>query len=283
MILLALGLIVRLSYLKVYTKNNYYERALELWTRSAPVSGRRGNIYDRNGKLIVGNELAPTIIAIPKQVKNIEEASSKIARILECDKNKIKNHLTKKVSVEILRPEGHKISIEKALEIAKLNIEGIYIVSDTKRSCPYSHYLAQVIGICGIDNQGITGIEYIYNDYLQGNDGAIKIFTDAHGNLINDLTSYYENATKGLDIYLTIDLDLQITLERILDNAMARYQADEIIALMMHPKTGEILAMASRPTFNPANYQDYDQKLYNQNMFHIFGDLNIVQLIMETS
>lgn len=266
MLLLAFLLIVRLTYLKVYTKEDYYERALELWTRSAPVEARRGNIYDRNGKLIVGSELAPTIVAIPKQIKNIEETSKILANILECNPSDIKNHLTKNVSVEIIKPEGRKISVEKAIKIAKESIDGIYIVSDTKRTYPYGHYLSQVIGICGIDNQGITGIEYIYEDYLKGSSGAVKIFTDAHGNLIDDLTGYYEEATSGNDIYLTIDLDLQITLERILDNAVARYNADEIIAIMMDPDTSEILAMASRPTYNPANYQDYDQSLYNQNL-----------------
>lgn len=266
MTIFSIVLIIRLTYLKVYTKDNYYERALDLWTRSAPVEGRRGNIYDRNGKLIVGSELAPTVVVIPKQIKNVDETSIKLAKILECDKKEVKKHLTKKVSVEILKPIGQKISVAKAMEIASLRIEGVYLVSDTKRNYPYGHYLAQVIGICGIDNQGITGIEYIYDDYLKGQKGAVKIFTDAHGNLIEDLTGYYQNATSGMDIYLTIDLDLQITLERILDNAVARYNADEIIALMMHPKTGEILAMASRPTFNPANYQDYDQSLYNQNL-----------------
>ncbi len=266
MILLSVTLVARLVYLKVYTKNNYYERALELWTRSAPVEYRRGNIYDRNGKLIVGSTLAPTVVVIPKQIKNVEEVSQKLAKILECDKSIIKKHLTKKVSVEILKPVGQKISVEKAMQIAELRIEGVYLVSDTKRSYPYNHYLAQVIGICGIDNQGITGIEYIYDDYLKGQKGAVKIFTDAHGNLIEDLTGYYDSATSGVDIYLTIDLDLQITLERIMDNAVAKYNADEIIGIMMHPKTGEILAMASRPTFNPANYQNYDPALYNQNL-----------------
>ena len=266
MLVLTIILVIRLTYLKVYTKNEYYERALDLWTRSAPVEGRRGNIYDRNGKIIVGSELAPTIVVIPKQIKDIDETAENLARVLECDIESIKKHLTKKVSVEILKPEGQKISIDKALKIAKLSIDGVYIVSDTKRTYPYDHYLSQVIGICGSDNQGITGIEYIYDAYLQGQKGAVKIYTDAHGNLIDDLTGYYESATTGLDIYLTIDLDLQITLERILDNAVARYQAEEIIALMMNPKTGEVLAMASRPTFNPENYQDYDQSLYNQNL-----------------
>ena len=266
MLLLTGILIVRLTYLKVYTKEDYYERALELWTRSAPVEARRGNIYDRNGKLIVGSELAPTIIAIPKQIKDIEDVSNKLAKILKCPIDNIRKHLTRKVSVEIIKPEGQKINIEQALAVAKENFEGIYLVSDTKRTYPYNHYLSQVIGICGIDNQGITGIEYIYDEYLKGNSGAVKIYTDAHGNLIDDLTGYYEEATAGHDLYLTIDLDLQITLERILDNAVARYSADEIIAIMMHPKTGEVLAMASRPTFDPKNYQNYDQSLYNQNL-----------------
>ena len=266
MLLSSIVILLRLTYLKAYTKDDYYERALELWTRSAPVEGRRGNIYDRNGKLIVGSELAPSIIVIPKQIKNVDYAANKLSEILECDKAQIKKHLTKKVSVEEIKPEGKKIDINKALEIAKEGLEGVYIVSDTKRSYPYGHYLSQVIGICGVDNQGITGIEYIYDDYLKGNSGAVKIFTDAHGNLIEDLTGYYDGATSGVDIYLTVDLDLQITLERVLDNAMARYNADEVFAIMMNPKTSEILAMASRPTFDPSRYQEFDQSLYNQNL-----------------
>ena len=188
MLLSSIVILLRLTYLKAYTKDDYYERALELWTRSAPVEGRRGNIYDRNGKLIVGSELAPSIIVIPKQIKNVDYAANKLSEILECDKAQIKKHLTKRVSVEEIKPEGKKIDINKALEIAKEGLEGVYIVSDTKRSYPYGHYLSQVIGICGVDNQGITGIEYIYDDYLKGNSGAVKIFTDAHGNLIEDLT-----------------------------------------------------------------------------------------------
>ena len=266
MFICSLVILLRLTYLKTYTKDDYYERALELWTRSAPVEGRRGNIYDRNGRLIVGSELAPSIVVIPKQIKNIEYTSKKLSEILECDETKIKKHLTKKVSVEEIKPEGEKINIDKALKIAEARLEGVYIVSDTKRNYPYGHYLSQVIGICGVDNQGITGIEYIYDDYLKGDSGAVKIFTDAHGNLIKDLTGYYDSASSGVDIYLTIDLDLQITLERVLDNAMARYNADEVLAIMMNPKTSEILAMASRPTFDPSKYQEYDQSLYNQNL-----------------
>lgn len=259
-------LFFRLGWVKVTSGAAIYERALEQWLRRAPVEARRGNIYDRNGKLIVGSELAPSVVAIPKQVKDVDNTAKVLADILNVKPSLIKSHLQKNVSVEILKPEGRKITIEQAERIAKSRLDGIYLVGDTVRSYPYQHYLAQVIGITGIDNQGITGLEYIYDDYLRGQSGAVNVFTDAHGNVIPNLSGNYYSPTAGFDLYLTIDLDIQISLERVLDNAMARYNPDEIIALVMDPMTSEILAMASRPTFNPSRYQDYDQAIYNRNL-----------------
>ena len=122
------------------------------------------------------------------------------------------------------------------------------------------------MGITGIDNQGITGIENIYDQNLKGDFGALQIFTDAHGEVIPDLSTIYQNAKSGNDVYLTVDLDLQLTLERVLSNAMERYSPNEVSGIIINPKTSEILAMASMPTFNPSNYQDYDSKLYNRNI-----------------
>lgn len=260
------ALLIRLSYVKVAYSAEYYYRALDLWTRTAPVEGRRGNIYDRNGTLIVGSSLAPTVVTIPKQVKDKARTAKILANILECSESDIMNHLNKNVSVEIIKPSGRKISTEIAGRIAKEQLDGIYIVGDTIRNYPYNHYLAQVLGIVGIDGQGITGIEYIYDDYLKGNNGGVLIYTDAHGNTLADYSGFYQNATSGMDIYLTIDLGIQIALERVMDNAMSRYDATEMIGLVMNPKTAEVYAMASRPTFNPENYQDYSQELYNRNL-----------------
>ena len=170
------------------------------------------------------------------------------------------------MSVEILKPVGQKISIEKAIEISNLNLSGIYVVGDTTRSYEYGSLLSQVIGITGIDNQGITGIEAMYDEYLEGEYGALKIFTDAHGEEIVELSSLYQKAKSGADIYLTIDLDLQRTLERVLDNAVEQYAPNEVSGIILDPKTSEILAMASRPTFNPSNYKDYSSELYNRNI-----------------
>ena len=260
------GIIVRLSYIKIIKNNEYYNLAIGLWTRSAPITGSRGNIYDRNGQLIVGNYLTPSVVAIPRQVEDVDFTAMVLAQILRCSELSLKNHLHKHVSVEIIKPEGRKIDIETAVAIAKANLKGIYVVGDTTRQYPYQTSLAQVLGIVGIDNQGITGIEYMYDENLKGGSGALQVFTDAHGNEMVDMTSLYASTTNGHDVYLTIDLDLQLSMERVLDNAMVRYNPEEIIALAINPQTSEILGMASRPTFNPRNYQDYPQEVYNRNL-----------------
>lgn len=266
MFIATLVLIMRLGYVQIVKGTALLERAYELWTRDIPVDGQRGNIYDRNGKLIVGNTLAPTVAIIPKQVTDKERAIKFLANVLERDESEIRKHFEKKVSVEIIKPAGRHLSLEVAKKIAKENIPGVYIASDTVRYYPYGNLLSHTIGITGIDNQGITGLEYIYDEYLKGSGGAKKVFTDAHGNKFPFQYGNYQAPNRGLDLYLTIDLDIQIVLERVLDNAMERYQPDEILALVMHPKTSEILAIASRPNFDLINYQDYPQELYNRNL-----------------
>ena len=97
-LIIVLVVFIRLTYLKVIANDDYLINALELWTRDAPIEARRGIIYDRNGKVIVGNKLTPTVVVIPKQVENKEEVAKKIGKILNCDYNKILKHLNKHVS-----------------------------------------------------------------------------------------------------------------------------------------------------------------------------------------
>ena len=242
-----MALVVKLSYVKIVNGQNYYELALDLWTREAPVRGVRGNIYDRNGNLIVGTYLSPTLITIPKQVEDKEKTAKILSDILNVDKKAILKHLNKNVSVEIIKPEGRYISTEAATKIIKENLKGIYVVSDSKRSYPYKEVLAPIIGIVGGDNQGISGIEYIYDSYLKGSSGGLEIYTDAHGNFINGLNSFYEPAAKGNDVYLTIDLDIQLILERLLNNAFAKYNYDEAIMIAVNPKTSEVYSIPLIP------------------------------------
>lgn len=259
-------ILLRVGYVQVFNGTVFVERAYDLWTRNIPVSGRRGRILDRNGKLIVGNTLAPTVSIIPQQVKDKEKAIYQVSKILNMPIEKIASHFNKNVSVEIIKPEGKNITLEQAKRIVEANIPGVYISSDVVRYYPHGNYLSHVLGIVGIDQQGITGLEYIYDDYLMGNFGSSNIFTDAHGNKIPGLDGNYSSPSRGIDLYLTIDLDVQMVLERVLDNAVSQYNPEEVFGLVMNPQTSEIIAMASRPNFDLRNYQDYDQEVFNRNL-----------------
>lgn len=259
-------ILLRLGYVQVIKGDAYIERAFELWTRNIPVSNQRGKIFDRNGKLIVGNTLAPTVSIIPKQVKNKTYTINTLATILNVDSNLIKKHFEKNVSVEIIKPHGKNIDLETAKKIIAADLPGVYVASDVVRYYPYGNTLSHVLGIVGVDNQGITGLEFIYDEFLMGTPGSQNIYTDAHGNKYPNLTGNYTSSGSGFDLYLTIDIDIQLTLERVLDNAMALYDPIEAFGLVMHPMTSEVLAMASRPNFDLKNYQDYDQELFNRNL-----------------
>lgn len=259
-------LTVRLGYVMFYLTNKISPMAYNQWTRDVPIEGKRGNIYDRNGNLIVGNSLSPSVAVIKRQIKDKEFVTEQLSTILNCDKGLIKKHLEKNVSVELIKPEGRRISKEQAEKIVGLNMDGVYVVGDTKRFYPYGDSLAHVLGFTGIDNQGICGIEYIYDDYLKGQNGALNIYTDAKGHLMPDMVSYYNEASQGLDIYLTIDINIQLIIENVIKEAIRKYNPEEMTILVEDPYTGEILAMASYPSFDPANWKEYPQEIYNRNL-----------------
>lgn len=259
-------ILLRVGYVVILRGDLYVERAYELWLRNIPVSANRGKIYDCNGELIVGNTIAPSLSIIPKQVTDKEYTINYLSSILEVDKSQLEKHFNKNVSVELIKPEGKNISLEKAKQIISKDLDGVYVSGDVVRYYPYGNVLTHVIGIVGSDNQGLTGLEYVYNDILTGTYGSIDIFTDAHGLKINNKSNEYKESNSGLDIYLTIDIKLQVALENVVDNARELYDSEETMGLIMRPKTSEILAICSRPNFDLSNYQDYDESIYNRNL-----------------
>lgn len=261
-----IALIIRLGYLQIFNSGTLVDRAESLWSRNLPIEGQRGIIYDRNHDVIVENEIAPSVIVIPRQVTDVDRTSEVLADVLEVSVEEANKHVTKKVSIERIQPEGRKLSLEQVQAIQEADLDGVYLVNDVKRSYPYGSMLAQTIGFTGIDNQGITGLEYVYNDYLMGENGVWKYFSDAKGNSLPQFSDDYAPASRGLDIELTIDRHLQEILDREFDNAVAKYNPDQMIGIIMNPNTGEILALSSRPTYDPENYQDYNQEIYNRNL-----------------
>ena len=265
-IFLFVAIILKMGFITFFSANDINLKAYDLWSREIPISTSRGLILDRNGNVIVGNELCYTVCSINRQIEDVDKTASILGEILECESDKIKAHLVKNNSIEIIKPEGRRIDEEKAKRIIKANLKGIYVTSDSKRVYPYGSMLAQVVGFCGIDMDGLSGIEYMYNDYLKSQTGSLSIYTDAKGNLMHDMISKFNEATPGMNVYLTIDIELQKIMDGVVNKAVSLYNPKQIMGLMVSCKTGEILAMTSYPYYEPSHYQDYDPQIYNRNL-----------------
>ena len=265
--LLLLGLIIgKLSYSQIILHEEIEELAENMWNRSFPLEANRGNIIDCNDNIIVTNLPTLSVIVIPYQIKNKEITAQKLATYLNASKEKIYNKINKKTSMVRLSPEGRKISDDIALNIEKENMDGVYIVQDNKRYYPYNTLLSQSLGFVGIDNQGLAGIENYYDNILKGQNGSMNIISDAKGGLFGNYLKEIKSPIQGMTLQLTINIDLQKVLERELYNSYLTYNPDSIYGICMDPNSGEILAMSSYPTFNPNNYQEYDQSIYNRNL-----------------
>ncbi len=264
-ILIFIIIIFRIFYIQVFSKNKLDDLANNLWSRNLPILADRGNITDRNGVILAGNITTTSLIVVPVQIKNKEEVAENLAKILETDYLNIYSHLTKHTSIERIHPEGRRLSYEKAEAINKLNYDGVYLLKESKRYYQYDNVLSHVLGYVGIDNQGLSGIELEYDNYLKGSDGKIKYYSDGKGLRLN-LSEVYDEPVAGNNIALTIDINIQNAAERELDNVMTKYNPENALVLVMDPNTAEIIAMASRPNFNPNNYQDYDLETINRNL-----------------
>ena len=258
-------IICRVFYIQVFSYDKLSSLAESLWSRKLPIGADRGEIYDRKGRVLATNLTTTSLVLIPNQIKNPEEVAQKLSEILNSDYNDILAHVTKKTSIERVHPEGRQLSYDIASKIEELHFDGVYLVKESKRYYPYGTVLSHVLGYVGIDNQGLSGLELTYDKYLTGENGAIKYFSDGKGNRL-ELSEVYEEPQNGVNLTLTIDLDLQLAAERELDNAVMKYNPEHAIALAMDPNTGEVLAMASRPNFDSNNYQDYDTTTINRNL-----------------
>ncbi|MCI6349781.1 MAG: stage V sporulation protein D [Tenericutes bacterium] len=264
-VLVFIIIIIRVFCLQVVEYRKLNKLAENLWSRNLPVGADRGRILDRHGKVIAGNVTTSSLVLIPNQIKNKDEVSKNLAEVLGVSYDEMYKHVSKKVSIERVHPEGRDLSYEISEKINNFKYDGVYLLKETERYYPYKETLSHVIGYVGIDNQGLSGLELLYDKYLTGTNGSIKYFSDGKGKKLV-LPEIYETPTPGMDINLTIDLDLQLILENELTNAEKKYNVEGAIGIVMDPKTGEILAMSNRPTFDPTNYQNYSIETINRNL-----------------
>ena len=265
LIFFLLIIVLRVFYIQLFEYDKLNEKANDLWSRNLPLKADRGLILDRNGIVLANNITTTSLVIIPSQIDDKEYASKVLANILNISKEQMDKHIYKKVSIERVHPEGRQLSYKIANEIEKLNLKGVYLVKESKRYYPNNEMLSHVLGYVGIDNQGLSGIELQYDSYLTGVDGAIKYFSDAKGNSLK-LSDIYVAPQQGMNISLTIDYNIQVSLERELNNVVSMFNPDMALAIVMDPNTGEILAMSSRPTYDSNNFKNADTTTINRNL-----------------
>ncbi|ASR46753.1 stage V sporulation protein D [Paenibacillus kribbensis] len=260
------ALSIRLAYVQLGKGGELSAKAEDSWRRNIPFAAKRGEILDRQGTALTYNVSSPTVMAIPVQIKQPEETARKLAPLLDMSEDKVLKLITKRTASQKLQPGGRKITMEKAQQIRDLKLPGIVVAEDNKRYYPYGDLAAHILGFTGIDNQGLTGVEKQQNSKLRGIDGSIAYLSDAGGRLMPGSSEKYIEPKDGLNLQLTIDKSVQSIMERELDQAMVKFQANSALSIAMNPKTGEILGMAGRPSYEPALYKQYAPEIYNRNL-----------------
>lgn len=265
-VLYGVAIFVKLLYVQVVQYDELSTLAKENWDREIPFSTQRGEIVDRKGEVIVTNELAPTMYFMPAQNENKEQVADALSQVLNKDKTKLLEKLQQRLNLVKIAPEAKNISYDQAIALQQMQIPGLYSGVDYVRAYPHGNLLARFLGFTGTDNQGLAGIEYEYNQILTNASAAVRLFTDAKGTPLEHVDDEWKDGKDGATVQLTIDVDVQKIVERELSQAMLQYDADQALAIAMNPNSGEILALASFPSYDPTKFSEVDPGIYNRNL-----------------
>lgn len=240
-------LVGRLVYLMIYRADYYGERAKAVQQRERSIKGSRGKILDRNGIVLAGNKSVSTISVIHNQIKQPEKVINNLSAILEIDEDEIRKKVNKVSSREKI-----KSNVEKAIsdKIRNLEMDGVMVDEDYKRTYPFNSLASKVIGFTGADNQGILGLEVKYEKYLKGEPGYILTTTNARGIEVDKRAEERIEPKQGKDLYTSIDINIQKFAMQAAKNVMEAKGAKNVKILVMNPNNGEIFAMVNVPEFN---------------------------------
>jgi cell division protein FtsI (penicillin-binding protein 3) len=226
------------------------QKAEQGYSRYLTIKGERGQILDRHLNKLGTSIDAPTITADPSQINDPAKTAIKLAKILKTGEKDLKKKLSRNGRFVMI---ARKVSPNQATQIKALGFQGIYFENDSKRFYPNRSLAAQIIGFTGKDDSGLEGLEFKYNAILVGDVAKTKVKRDGAGRVL-DIHKNRRDELKGNSIVLTIDKKIQFLSERTLEQTVKKYQAKSGMALVMKPSTGELLAIAHYPGFNPNNY-----------------------------
>lgn len=246
--LIVFGILMgRLVYLMVFRSEYYTMRAKELHERERSIKAARGRIIDAGGKVLADNKTVCTISVIHSQITDAEEVIAVLCRELGLSEEYVRKRVEKYSSIEKIKSNVDK-SVGDA--IRAYDLAGVKVDEDYKRYYPYDSLGSKVLGFTGGDNQGIIGLEVIYEEYLQGESGTILTVTDAKGVEVAEAGEERVEPVGGQDLYISMDMNIQSYATQLALQTMETKEADSVSILVMNPQNGEIYAMVNVPEFN---------------------------------
>lgn len=242
------ALIVRLFVIQIINGKSLQSRATDQWTRDLKIVAPRGNIIDSTGSTLAVSYTTYNVYARAREISAPSQTAHALSWILDIDFATLYEKLLKKNVSEVLLKM--QIEGETAEEIYNLKLDGIYLAENSNRYYPYGDLLTQVLGFTSIDNVGQSGIEAYYDSYLAGEDGFSYVQSDLQGKEIGGSLRYYISATAGNDLHLNIDSKIQLILENALAQIMDEQKAKSVTGMVLQAKTGKVLALSSKPSFD---------------------------------
>lgn len=240
-------LIGRLVYLMVGCSAHYTEAAKNLHERERSIKAARGRIIDSTGAVLADNRTVCTISVIHNQITDAEAVVKILSKELGLSEEYVSKRVEKYSAIERI-----KSNVDKSIgdKIREYDLDGVKVDEDYKRYYPYETLASKVLGFTGGDNQGIIGLEVIYEEYLKGKEGTILTVTDAKGVEIAEAGEERVEPESGNDVHVSLDINIQSYATQLAMQAMETKQADSVSILVMNPQNGEILAMVNVPEFN---------------------------------
>ncbi|MGE5417199.1 MAG: stage V sporulation protein D [Acidobacteriota bacterium] len=248
---------IRFFFVQVVNGDKLKRMAEENRMRDIPVKAKRGIIYDRNGHELAISISTDSVYCIPvdvKKTKKEKKVAHILAGILGLDEQQTYKKITRKSGYEWIK---RQITPAQSKAIIQAKLPGIGLTDESKRYYPKGTLAAHILGISGVDNTGLEGIDCYYEKVLGGTEGRKVIEHDAVGREIPDATHYFVAPVEGKNLVLTIDETIQYIAERELDKMVQAKKPQAACIIVMDPRTGEVLALANRPTFDPNNFKEY--------------------------
>ncbi len=246
-LLMIFFLIARLVYLMIFDAAYYQQKAKTLHEREREIKAARGEVIDRNGKVLATNKAVCTISVIHSQITDPERVIQVLADELGIEKEMIRKRVEKVSSREKIKTNVEK---ETGDRIRAYELDGVKVDEDFKRYYPYGNLASKVLGFTGGDNQGIIGLEVKYENYLKGVNGMILTTTDARGIELADTLEDRVEPVSGDTLQVSLDYNIQEYAQQAAEKVMEEKQADAVVILILNPKTGEIYACVNAPEFD---------------------------------